>query len=189
MSAAGQSPEGTSAAGAPHGGIDTLDHLIEHLSALAAPSLIIVGIGNDLCGDDGAGPAVVRALAGAVPWETVDAQTVPESFLMKIVERQPAAVLLVDAVDFHASPGAVDVLEASQITAQGPSTHGPAPLAFLELLGMLHRCRTAVLAIQPKRTDPGQPLSSEVRRAVDFVTRAFKALAGGRRGGAAQGTV
>jgi hydrogenase maturation protease len=30
--------------------------------------VFLLGIGNDLCGDDGAGPAVVRALEGRVPW-------------------------------------------------------------------------------------------------------------------------
>lgn len=179
----GQPPEG-----APHGGIDSVEHLVEHLGELAAPSMIVVGIGSDLCGDDGAGPAAARALAGAVPWEVIDAQTVPESFLMRIVQRRPASVVLIDAVDFRARPGAVDLLESTQITGQGPSTHGPAPLAFLEMLGMLHRCRTAVLAIQPKQTNPGQPLSAEVSRAVELVTEAFKTLAAGKRRGASQGT-
>ena len=187
MSSAGTAPDGPQHPGAPHGGIETIDHLVEHLAALADPSMIVVGIGNDLCGDDGAGPAVARALAGAVPWEVLDAQTVPESFLMRIVNRRPATVVLVDAVDFHARPGAVDLLESTQLSGQGPSTHGPAPLAFLELLGMLHPCRSAVLAIQPKQSDPGQPLSAEVRRAVEFVTEAFKRLAAGTGGRASQG--
>ncbi len=184
MSAAGKPPDGTAASGAPHGGIETVDHLVEHLADLAAPSMIVVGIGNDLCGDDGAGPAVAKALVGAVPWEVIDTQTVPESFLMRIVAHRPATVVLIDTVDFRARPGAVDLLEPTQLSGQGPSTHGPAPVAFLELLGMLHRCRTAVVAIQPKQTQPGQRLSKEVRRAVGFVTKAFKALAARGPGGA-----
>jgi hydrogenase maturation protease len=180
MAAGGTAPQNPPP-GAPHGGIETVQHLVEHLAEFADPSLIVVAIGNELCGDDGAGPAVAKVLAGTVPWEVLDAQTVPESFLMRIVNRRPATVVLVDAVDFHARPGAVDLLGASQLTGQGPSTHGPAPLAFLELLGMMHRCRAAVLAIQPKQTAPGQPLSAEVAKAVEFVTEAFRTLAG--RGG------
>ena len=176
MAAGGTAPQD------PHGGIDTVEHLVEHLAEFADPSLIVVAIGNELCGDDGAGPAVAKALAGTVPWEVLDAQTVPESFLMRIVNRRPATVVLVDAVDFRARPGAVDVVAASQPTGQGPSTHGPAPLAFLELLGMMHRCRSAVVAIQPRQTAPGEPLSAEVARAIDLVVKAFQALAA-RSGG------
>jgi hydrogenase maturation protease len=176
MAAGGTAPQDA------HGGIDTVDHLVEHLAEFADPSLIIVCVGSELCGDDGAGPAVAKALAGTVPWLVCDTQTVPESFLMRIVDRRPATVVLVDAVDFRARPGAVDLLAASQLTGQGPSTHGPAPLAFLELLGMMHRCRAAVLAIQPKQTAFGEPLSAEVARAVEFVTQAFRALAA-RTGG------
>jgi hydrogenase maturation protease len=165
------------AAEGPHGGIQTIEHLVEHLSAFITPSTVIVCIGNELCGDDGAGPAVARALTGTVPWEVIDTQTVPESFLMKIVQRRPESVFLIDAVDLGASAGAVDFLEPTQISGQGPSTHGPAPLAFLELLDMMHPCRAAVLAIQPKQTNPGQPLSPPVAQAVAMVIEGFKTLA------------
>jgi hydrogenase maturation protease len=177
MAAPRERSEGPAAGEGPHGGIRTVEHLVEHLSGLAGPSTVLVCVGNELCGDDGAGPAVARALAGAVPWEIIDAQTVPESFLMKIVQRRPESLLLIDTVDLHAPAGAVDILEPAQVSGQGPSTHGPAPLAFLELLHMMHPCRAAVLAIQPKQTNPGQPLSPPVAQAVAMVIEGFKTLA------------
>jgi hydrogenase 3 maturation protease len=158
-------------------GIDTAEHLVEHLLPFVSPSMAIICVGNDLCGDDGAGVAVARGLVGKVPWDVHNTQTVPESFLMKVVERRPESLVLIDALDFGAPPGAVELIEPEQVGGAGPSTHGPAPLAFLELLEMMHPCRRAVLGIQPQRADFGSDMTPEVRSAVELVIRAFELLA------------
>jgi hydrogenase 3 maturation protease len=150
-------------------GILSAEHLAEHLAPIVRPSTVMIGVGNDMCGDDGAGPMVARRLIGRVPWMVFDTQTVPESFLMKIVNLEPASVVLVDALDFGASPGCVELFDTHQLCGQGPSTHGPAPLAFLDLLQMMHPCRRAVLGIQPQYVDFGIVMGSVVRRAVDLV--------------------
>ncbi|MDY6913121.1 MAG: hydrogenase maturation protease [Planctomycetota bacterium] len=162
----------------PHAGIDTAEHLAEHLGEIVSPSMAVVCVGNELCGDDAAGTIVARKLtAKTVPWDVYDTQSVPESFLMKIVARKPASVVLVDALDFNAEPGAVELVAANEIGGQGPSTHGPAPLAFLEVLQMMHPCRCAVLGIQPKQVDFGQAVSKPVAAAVELVASAFELLA------------
>jgi len=159
-------------------GITTVEHLVEHLREIVEPSTAIVCVGNELCGDDAAGVLVARRLAGAVPWKVFDTQTVPESFLMKIVEAAPASVVLIDALDFGAAPGAVELIEASQVAGQGPSTHGPAPLAFLDILQMMHPCRRVVLGIQPELSEFGSSPSEAGLRAVDRIVEAFLELAG-----------
>ena len=78
---------------------------------------------------------------------------------------------------FEAPPGSVELFEADRIGGQGPSTHGPAPLAFLELLTMFHPCRQAVLGIQPKHNQTGDPISEPVAQAVKRVVAAFRLLA------------
>ena len=160
----------------PEGGIDDIEHLIEHLREFICPSLVIVGIGSELRGDDAAGVLAARELAGKVPWAVFDAQTVPESYLMKIVERRPESLVLIDALDFGGAPGAVELAGADEITGQGPSTHGPAPLAFLEILGMMHPCRCAVLGIQPASAELGEQPTAAVQKAVELVVRAFRRL-------------
>jgi len=168
------------AADGKYKGIETVEHLVEHLAEIACDSMVIVCVGNDLNGDDGAGVAVARRLAGRVPWRLFDTQGVPESFLMKIVDARPDVVLLVDALEFGAAAGAVELVATDKITGQGPSTHGPAPLAFLELLNMMHPCRCAVLGIQPQTTEPGAPLSEPVRAGVDLIVAAFERLSHSR---------
>jgi len=163
-------------------GIDTPEHLAEHLRPYLDGRAAIVCVGNEMLGDDGAGTAVARRLAGNVPWDVYDTQTVPESFLMKIVAGRPDAVVLIDALDFRAECGAVELIEHEHVTGQGPSTHGPAPIAFLDVLRMIHPCRQVVLGIQPEQCEWGRGLSEPVRLAVDRVVRAFT-LAGADRAG------
>jgi len=158
------------------GGIRSVEHLVEHLRPYVSEATAIVCIGNELCGDDGAGPLVARGLAGAVPWDVYDTGTVPESFLMKITARRPQTVIVVDALHFGAEVGAVELIEPEGLTGQGPSTHGPAPLSFLEVLEMIYPCRPVVLGIEPQRVDFGEPISRPVAQAVDLVVRAFEFL-------------
>jgi len=159
--------------GEPSPGIDTVEHLVEHLAEVVVPSTALVCVGNDLCGDDGAGVAVAQRLQGNVPWAVFDTQGVPESFLMKIVDAKPEAVMIVDALDFDAAPGAVELFAAEAVTGQGPSTHGPAPIAFLDLLKMMHPCRRAILGIQPAVGEFGGDMTAEVHAAVEFVSEGF----------------
>ena len=157
--------------------MDPYEHLIVHLKEIICPSMVIVCVGNDLCGDDGAGPTLARTLPKTIPWTVFDTGTVPESFLMKIAQAKPESLLLIDALDFGAAPGEVEFFMSDDITGQGPSTHGPAPLAFLEVLQMIHPCRNAVLGIQPKDNTIGSSLSKPVAQAVDMIARAIQAMA------------
>jgi len=161
----------------PAVGIWSVEHLVEHLRQYVCERAVLVCIGNNLCGDDGAGPAVAEKLADRVCWDVFDTQTVPESFLVKITNRKPDVVIVVDALHFGAEPGAVELIEAENLSGQGPSTHGPAPLAFLDVLKMFHPCRTIVLGVQPKQAGFGELMSPEVADAVDRIVQAFLNLA------------
>lgn len=157
--------------------IGSAEDLVEHLAALLVPATVIVCIGSELRGDDAAGPAVARELGESVPWQVVDAQNAPENFLGKITRAAPQTVLLIDTLNFGAPPGTIAFVEPDSITGAGPSTHGPAPAAFLEALALMHPCRCAVLGIQPQRLDLAAPLSEPVADAVRRIVRAFQRLA------------
>jgi hydrogenase maturation protease len=155
--------------------------LARRLSEFVTPTTAIVCVGSELRGDDAAGVEIARRLIGTVPWRVFNTQTAPESFLMKIVEGRPQSLVLVDALDFGAPGGAVALLEADGIEGQSPSTHGPAPSAFLRIVQMMHQCPCFVLGIQPAGLKAGEPLSEAVAAAVEMVVAAFGILAG--RGG------
>jgi hydrogenase maturation protease len=134
-------------------------------------------MGNELRGDDGAGVWVGRHLDGAGPWKVYNVQTAPENFLFLIADSRPAAVLVIDAMDFGAEPGTVALVEGERVTGQGPGTHGPSPAAFLELLTRVHPCPTAVLGIQPARAATAAPLCPPVAAAAEGVASALRAIA------------
>ncbi len=168
-----QTVKGMSAGHEHNVGIDTIEHLAKHLGEFLTPESVIICVGNEMSGDDGAGPMVAGRIDGKVPWKVFNVQTVPESFLMKIVAAKPDTALIVDALNFDAEPGAVELFSSDSLTGQGPSTHGPAPIAFLDVLNMFHPCRRVVLGIQPVCTDFGSEMSDKVAAAVDFVCEAF----------------
>ena len=151
--------------------------LAARLGAVMAVPTALVCVGNEMRGDDAVGPAVADRLAGRVPWNVYNTQTAPENFLMKIAAAGPKSVILVDAIAFDAAPGTIELFAPDDLSGQGPSTHGPAPLTFLEALAMLHPCRRAVLGIRPACTELGSPMSAPVVAAVDRVVQAFLDIA------------
>jgi len=163
--------------GRPVDVVATPAQLADRLESILVAPVAVVCIGNDLCGDDGVGVEIAHRLAGTVSWRVYNVQTAPESFLMKIVMSKPASVVAVDALDFGAEPGAVTVTDAGRLGGQGPSTHGPAPLAFLKSLAMMHSCRRILIGIQPQQTEVGQGLSAPVAEAVDLVVAGLQRLA------------
>jgi len=170
--------------GSPRHASETLsaEEWARRLADVLEPSALVVCIGNELRGDDGAGVAVARELAGTLPWPVLDAATAPESFLGKIVDAKPGTVLLVDALHFGGSPGAVELLGPERLAGQSPSTHGPSPATFFQALLVMHPCRTWVLGIQPERVEVGAGLSEPVLATVRLVVDAFRRCAEAARG-------
>ncbi|MFW6159284.1 MAG: hydrogenase maturation protease [Planctomycetota bacterium] len=156
------------------------ERLAEWLAGVLRPSSVIVGIGDELRGDDGAGVAGARRLSGSVPWEVVVAENAPENFTMKIAARQPDSVVLIDALHVGGRPGGIRALDPDRLVGRGIGTHGPGPDAFLRALRSLHPCRQVILGIQPLDTGFGEGLTEPVAGAVDAVVRAFELCAAGR---------
>ncbi|MHC4788136.1 MAG: hydrogenase maturation protease [Planctomycetota bacterium] len=182
MAAEGEPVRPAGSGRAPDDG-GALEGLVEALRPWLTPSTVIVCIGNDLRGDDGAGPAVAAALADAVPWAVLDTQTAPESYLGKIAGLHPDCVVVIDTLNFSLPPGTISLVKPDEIAGQGPGTHGPAPVLFLEALAERCSCRCAVLGIQPMQIEFGAPLSPPVARAVERIAQAFRRLARPAPGG------
>ena len=159
--------------------IQALNHqdLIESLRPLLASRVVMVCIGSELHGDDAAGVAVGRQLAGRVPWTVLEATLAPESFVVKIADGRPETVILVDAVDFGGRAGEVVLVDVERIVDVAAGTHGPSLLPFVTALQLMRRCDVVVLGIQPLDTRTGADLSRPVRRAVDRIVAALRALA------------
>lgn len=138
----------------------------------------VVGVGNRLRGDDGAGPCLAERLAAA-GGAALDAGTVPENYLVPLLESAPEVVLFADAADHGAAPGAAGVAAMEDLAGRPPSTHAPS-LALLSEILAERGVECWLLAIQPAATARPDRLSAPVEHAVREAAGALeRALARG----------
>ncbi len=145
----------------------------------ASARVAVVGIGNDLAGDDAVGVQIARGLARRVHPRPdcliLDAGTAPENFTGPIRRFRPDLVLMVDAADLSAEPGATAWLDWQQTDGLSGSTHTLPPSVLARFLVEELACRLALLVIQPANLDFARALSPAVRRAADRVVEKMAA--------------
>ena len=140
--------------------------------------VVIVGIGNSLCGDDGLGPLLVGRLAKSCRQLCIDAGDALERHLGRIVREDPDTVLLVDAAHLGSSPGEHALLGPGELEGVGFSTHRWPLKMQLEELARNTCSRIYLLAVQPRSLELGRKVSGEVRRSLQRLEkRISKALA------------
>lgn len=149
---------------------------ISDLDQVIHGRVVLVGIGNEQRGDDGAGPRVVRQLEGLVARNgtsatlvgALDAGVLPETNCGWIASHSPDVVLLVDAVHMEgAEPGDVALLHAGvpdDLPAWG--THRPPLALFMQQLGERTGAHVLLIGIQPERVDWGTRPSAVVRGSI-----------------------
>ena len=139
----------------------------EQLNTLRGSATAIVGIGNILKGDDGAGPLVCEQLARAkVSAELIDAGTVPENYIQPIIKKAPQSLLIIDAIDFGASPGSIKIFKPEQLNSHVISTHTLSPRLFVEMICRSIKLAAYFVGIQPAQTQLGQSVSQPVSQAI-----------------------
>jgi len=150
----------------------------------AAAKLLVVGCGNRLRGDDGAGPECVRLLAaGGVPPGTavVDAGTGGVDVVLSI--RGASLVIFVDASRSGLPPGSLTCLSAADLSAL-PET-GPCDLHAFGWLDALRLTRAlagegpapqvSAWLVEGADFAPGDGLSPPVAAAVARLVRHLRA--------------
>jgi len=133
--------------------------------------VLILGVGNLLRGDDGAGPYLIEQLNGKINADLLDCGEVPENFLGKIVGLQADTILIIETVHLGSSPGAVAIIEPDDFDC---STSGYTHHASLRLVMNYLKIETGaevfVLGIQPKKTEFGMEISNEVKKTLSILT-------------------
>ncbi len=135
--------------------------------------VLVAGIGNLFCGDDGFGPEVVRRLAasGALPEEVraVDYGIRGMHLAYDLLAGYDALVI-VDALPGDGTPGTLDVLEVGrgELGTASLDPHDMAPVAVLASLSDLGGTLppTYVVGCRPAHLDEGIGLSDEVEAAI-----------------------
>ena len=155
---------------------------MERFDGLAPGRAVVVGIGNTLRADDGAGAVVAERLRERFPDVVFGAGQAPENYVAPVRRAGPASVILVDAADFGASPGAVRVVSAEDVVGLMLGTHA-APLSmFMRVIAEETGADVRLAAIQVKSTELGGVMSDEVAAAVDALTSEIARLLEGRAG-------
>jgi len=134
---------------------------------LAKGKVVVVGIGNTLRADDGAGSLVAERLRERHAAVVFDGAQAPENYLAPIRRACPDVVVLVDAADFGGSPGEVRAATAEDVEGLMMGTHA-APLSmFMKVLGHETGADVRLVAVQVATTTLGASLTREVADAVD----------------------
>ncbi len=135
--------------------------------------VVIVGIGNTLRGDDGAGPELIKQLKNSKPstlnskLSLISVGEVPENYLGKIAEHKPDTIMLVDAVDFDSPPGSVRIIDQDALKEQDFSTHSTSIKLIMKFLSSKTESVVFLLGIQPaKNLQVGSKLSEPVEQAI-----------------------
>jgi hydrogenase 3 maturation protease len=136
---------------------------------------ILMGVGNELLGDDGVGIYVADRFV-AEGWCTLSCGTAPENFTSIIRREQPETLLIVDAADMRLSPGEFRIVMDSAIEDVSIGTH---QLPLSHLITYLHRSATEILfiGIQPRTVEMGAEMSADVKKGAEML---MKVLASGR---------
>jgi len=147
--------------------MSTEQSLLRQLNTLRNSETVIVGIGNILKGDDGAGPHVCEQLKRAnICAEVIDADTVPENYIQQIIKKAPQNLLVIDAIDFGAPPGTIRIFEPEQLSSHVISTHSLSPRLFVDTVCRDISIDVYFIGIQPAQIQLGQSLSQQVSPAI-----------------------
>jgi len=148
--------------------------LFEQLKKFRGSRTLIVGIGNILKGDDGAGPLVCEQLGcGKVCVDLLDAGTVPENYIQPIIKKAPQNLFVIDAIDFGAPTGTIRIFKPEQLNSHTISTHTLSPRLFVDMVCQNIKLDVYFVGIQPAQIQLGQSISPQVNQAIQQLSQAL----------------
>jgi len=152
------------------------EQLAQKLATLSAalnrsPRLALLGIGNELNGDDAAGVLVVRQLIARLASRPhlllLEAGLAPEAFTAPLRRFAPDCVILVDAALLDETAGAIALVDWRQTDGLSATTHTLPPSVLVEYIQHELNCPVELILVQPEDIEFDHPLTPAVARAVD----------------------
>jgi hydrogenase maturation protease len=142
--------------------------------------IAVVGIGNDLKGDDGAGWEVVRRLEKLYPSDPnflfIRTGT-PENHVRQIALFYPSTIILLDSAEFRGRPGEIRAIKEEDIQKIFFSTHTTPLTIFIKLIrAEVPTPRIIVVGIQRKTSGFGAPLSAPARESAGMLAKLIAEL-------------
>jgi hydrogenase 3 maturation protease len=146
-----------------------------------AEKVVVAGIGNPIRTDDYVGLKIVENLKGKLPATVLllEAETVPESYLLDIEEFHPSHVLLIDAAFLGLKPGEASLVDAEKIADTSAVTTHLLPLrVFCEYVKQATGAKIALLLVEPKSVEFNEGLTAGVQASAERLTTLLLKLLG-----------
>ncbi len=135
--------------------------------------IAILGVGQELDGDDAAGILAIRKLASItvpkIEIKIIEAGSAPENFTGALERFQPDFLLIIDAVQMNEKPGTIAWIDPSDISGYGGSTHSLPLNLFIDYMIQSCGCELGLIGIQPGTTAFGSPVSQPIENAVEQI--------------------
>jgi len=124
---------------------------------------ILLAIGNELKGDDGAGMIVGRLVQSMCGnnWIIYMAGMSPESYIFKIIKEKPDVLVIVDATLMNKKPGDYYLVPLDKVAKEVMISTHRIPMDIIIKLLKENCGKIYFIGIQPKTLDFGDP-SEEV---------------------------
>lgn len=145
--------------------------------------LVILGIGNDIRGDDGLGPYIINRLFDLKEdaddndlnndsgLYLINAGSVPENFTGSIKKINPSHILIIDASLMNMKPGEINIVSKENIVNLSVSTHSMSLKYLIKYLesceGVNNDFKILFVGIEPESMDLSFDLSDSVKETCD----------------------
>jgi hydrogenase 3 maturation protease len=136
-----------------------------------ATRVVVIGMGNELRGDDAVGLEVVRILKAhqGSRLTVYEGHMTPEAFIAPACSLKPSHLLIIDAAELKQKPGTWRLLSRDEIQTGLFTTHYLPATAVADELS--HRCGTKVafLGVQPKSRETTFTRNTECKKAAQDI--------------------
>lgn len=136
------------------------------------PDKLLLGVGNDIRGDDAVGELVAREF-DSEEWDTIDCGSVPENHITLIEKDKYDIVVIIDAANMNLEPGEIRMVPKEHLGVFTMSTHA---LPLSTVMDFLDRKVDEVylIGIQPKDMSLKEGMTSELQKAKEEMVELLK---------------
>lgn len=124
-------------------------------------SVVLLGVGNPLHSDDGAGPALADLLSEVPDITAFNCGTAPENFTGIVRRLSPDLLIIADAAEMGLPPGTVRIIPPEKIHDTAVGTHMLPLYHLADFLADTSR-KIIIIGIQPMSLEFGETLSDAV---------------------------
>ena len=139
--------------------------------------LIILGVGNELRGDDSLGPFIINELEKDInDCENIiliNGGSAPENFTGLIKKENPSHIMIIDAALMDSKPGTIKFINKEHIANINASTHSMSLSFLVKYLEKDIDFKFLFVGIEPLTMDLGEDLSEEVLNSVESLKNAI----------------